>query len=76
MYERTSSEEIKKILASGKAIVVVGSRQVGKTTLHEAILSTKEYLLLDGDDPTTRTLLTNPNTEQIRIIIGKHKVQG
>jgi len=75
MYARTLSEEIKKRLGSGKAIVV-GSRQVGKTTLHEAILSTKEYVLLDGDDPTTRTLLTNPNTEQIRIIIRKHKVQG
>ncbi|MCK9450519.1 MAG: ATP-binding protein [Bacteroidales bacterium] len=73
MYARTLSVEIKKRLGSGKAIVVVGSRQVGKTTLLESILSSQEYLLLDGDDPTTRTLLTKPNTEQIRMIIGKHK---
>ena len=33
----------------------------------------KNYLLLDGDDPKTRTLLTEPNTEQIRTILGKYK---
>lgn len=60
-------------IGSGKAIIVIGPRQVGKTTLVESILKTKDYLLLDGDDPKTRTLLTSPNTEQIRSIIGKHK---
>jgi hypothetical protein len=32
-----------------------------------------EYLILDGDDPKTRTLLTEPNTEEIRTILGKYK---
>ena len=31
------------------------------------------YLFLDGDDPTVRNLLTNPNTEQLKSIIGKNK---
>jgi len=48
MYARTLSKEIKKRLGSGKAIIVVGSRQVEKIALLEDILSTKEYLLLDG----------------------------
>ena len=39
----------------------------------ETLLNSKDYLLLDGDDPTTRTILTEPNTEQIRTILGKHK---
>lgn len=73
MYSRTITDKIKNKLDSGKAIVVIGPRQVGKTTLIESILESKDYLLLNGDDPKTRTLLTVPNTEQIRTIIGKHK---
>ena len=73
MYSRYLTKKIEKRIGSGKAIVVIGPRQVGKTTLIELILETKDYLLLDGDDPKTRTLLTEPNTEQIRTILGKYK---
>jgi uncharacterized protein len=73
MYSRYLRERIEKRLGSGKAIVVTGPRQVGKTTLIESILASKDYLLLDGDDPKTRTILTEPNTEQIRTILGKYK---
>ncbi|MBS4057659.1 MAG: ATP-binding protein [Bacteroidales bacterium] len=73
MYSRYLREKIERRLGSGKAIVVIGPRQVGKTTLIESILESKDYLLLDGDDPKTRTLLTQPNTEQIRAILGKYK---
>lgn len=73
MYIRTLGEKIEKKIGTGKAIVLTGPRQVGKTTLIESILKTKEYLFLDGDDPKTRTLLTNPNTEQLRSIIGNYR---
>lgn len=73
MYSRYLREKIERRLGSGKAIVVIGPRQVGKTTLIESILETKDYLLLNGDDPKTRSLLTKPNTEQIRTILGKYK---
>ena len=73
MYSRYLREKIESRLGSGKAIVVIGPRQVGKTTLIESILEIKDYLLLDGDDPKTRTILTGPNTEQIRTILGKYK---
>ena len=73
MYSRSISDKIKSRVDSGKAIVVIGPRQVGKTTLVEKILESKDYLLLDCDDPKTRTLLTEPNTEQIRSILGKYK---
>lgn len=73
MYSRYLRERIENRLGSGKAIIVIGPRQVGKTTLIESILESKAYLLLDGDDPKTRTLLTEPNTEQIRAILGKYK---
>ena len=70
MYSRYLSKKIKNRIDSGKAIIVTGPRQVGKTTLIESILESKDYLLLNGDDPKTRTLLTEPNTEQIRRILG------
>ena len=53
--------------------MVVGARQVGKTTLLKTILQVKEYLFLDADDPTIRSLLSNPNTEQIRTLLGDSK---
>ncbi len=73
MYKRYLKEEIEKRIGTGKAIVVMGPRQVGKTTLIETILQDKDYLLLDGDDTKTRSLLSEPNTEQIRSILGKHR---
>ncbi len=35
-------------LHKGKVIVLIGPRQVGKTTLINFILKDKEYLFLDG----------------------------
>jgi len=72
MYSRTLENIVKEKIGSGKAIVVIGARQVGKTTLIKKILSQKKFLFLDADDPTVRTLLTNPNTEQIRVLLGKN----
>jgi len=73
MYSRLLRDKIINRIGLGKAIIVIGPRQVGKTTLIESILDSKDYLLLDGDDPKTRTLLTEPNTEEIRSIIGNYK---
>ena len=73
MYERYLKEIIIKRINSGKAIIIIGPRQVGKTTLIREVLKDHDYLFLDGDDPKTRTLLNQPNTEEIRRIVGKHK---
>lgn len=73
MYSRYLSDLIRKRIGSGKAIIVIGPRQVGKTTLIESILKNEHYLLLNGDDPKTRTILTDANTEEIRAILGKYK---
>ncbi|RLD57290.1 MAG: ATPase [Bacteroidetes bacterium] len=73
MFSRNLEKTIKDKINSGKAIVVVGARQVGKTTLIKKILKEIDYLFLDADDPTTRNLLSNPNTEQIRTIIADNK---
>ncbi len=74
MITRTITAKIQSKLGKGKAIILLGPRQVGKTTLIQKILSDKEHLFLDADDPTIRALLTNPNTAQLRSIIGTEKI--
>lgn len=74
MIKRITQEKISAKLGKGKALIIVGPRQVGKTTLIKTILEKRKYLFLDGDDPTVRNLLTNPNTEQLKNIIGKNKI--
>jgi len=74
MYIRTLENIISKKLNRGKAIIVVGARQVGKTTLIKKILEKKEYLFLDADDPTVRNLLSNANTEKLKSLIHKNKI--
>lgn len=60
-------------LHKGKVIVLIGPRQVGKTTLINSILKDKEYLFLDGDDNTVAETLANANTEILKSIIGNYK---
>jgi len=74
MINRVLQPKIIAKLGKGKAIILVGPRQVGKTTLIESILEKQQYLFLDGDDPTVRNLLANPNTEQLKSIIGKNNI--
>lgn len=73
MFARTIENTIKDKIDRGKAIIVVGARQVGKTTLLQSLLKDKEFLFLDADDPSTRSLLQSPTTEQIRTILGQYK---
>lgn len=74
MLKRHLDAVLKSKINRGKAILLVGARQVGKTTLIKSVLEKSDYLFLDGDDPTVRNLLSGPNTEQIRTIIGDSKI--
>lgn len=76
MITRQLESQIKKRLYGGKAIVLTGPRQVGKTTLFKKIINDEENKVqfFDGDDPTVRRILDEPNTEQIRQMIGDAKI--
>jgi predicted AAA+ superfamily ATPase len=74
MYSRLLKDKIAAKFGRGKAIMLIGPRQVGKTTLIKEIIEDQEFLFLDGDDPEVRKLMTLPNTEKLRSIIGTAKV--
>lgn len=75
MIQRTLKEVVERQLYKGKAIVLVGARQVGKTTLlnlwaHE---SEQPVLMLNCDETEARTVLENTNVAKLKILIGNHK---
>lgn len=72
-FLRIIHSQIENKLGNGKAIVLVGPRQVGKTTLIQEILKSKDFLFLNGDDPTVRQVLNSPNTKELQNIIGEKK---
>lgn len=74
MYPRILEKTIREQIGRKRGVILMGARQVGKTTLIKKILEGKDYLFLDGDDPTVRSLFSSPNTEQIRSIVGDHKL--
>ena len=75
MINRKIEQIITKKMFAGKAIIVIGARQIGKTTSILHLINKQEnVLILDGDDSFVRNLLNEPSTEQIRNIIGNHRI--
>ena len=76
MIQREIQTVIEQKLFKGKAIILTGPRQVGKTTLLQQIASSVDthVLTLNCDEPEPRSLLTNTNVQKLRTIIGKHKL--
>lgn len=74
MIARTIEKTLKQRMGSGKAIIISGPRQVGKTTLIQNLLQSKSYLFLDGDNAAVRNQLNNPTTEMLRSIISQYEI--
>ena len=76
MIKRKLKEIVKQQLFRGKAIIIVGPRQVGKTTLLDELVrqSDKRVLSLNCDEPEVQTMLTNTNVAKLRTIIGNHEL--
>ena len=75
MIERILTEKIKAKLGTGKAILLMGPRQVGKTTLLNNLFADKDDLLfLNGDEIDVRELFANMSSTRLKAIIGNKKV--
>ncbi len=71
---RTIQHSILQRLEDRKAIIVMGARQVGKTTLLHQLISDSDAIWLTGDDAPTRTLLSDIGIERLKALIGNRKV--
>lgn len=77
MYNRIISKQIKDNFFKGKAIIIVGPRQVGKTTLSLEIIkkyNKKDIIKFNCDNPGDRETLDNRDIEFLTKIIGKAKI--
>lgn len=76
LIKRMLENLIKKRLFKGKAILIYGPRQSGKTTLVKQVMkdSGKASMLLNGDEPDVRELLNGINSTRMKAVFGKNKL--
>jgi len=74
--KRRLQQELEKRLFHGKALIITGARQVGKSTLlREVANATNEpVLFLDCDEPDVRNTLRSINTSELKTLIGNNRV--
>jgi len=73
---RQITKEIQNDCFKGKVILLLGARQIGKSTLIKMLSFSKEIetLWLDGENADVHLLLQNANSERLKQIAGNHKV--
>lgn len=75
MIGRFLSETIKNKLFKGKVIILLGARQVGKTTLLKEVLTKNEGVLwLNGDEMQVQNLFNNASADRLLSEFGNHKI--
>ncbi|HRG08202.1 MAG TPA: ATP-binding protein [Cyclobacteriaceae bacterium] len=74
MIKRLIHDQINANLFSGKAIILLGPRQVGKTTLLKNLASGHPVLWLNADEPDVRSVLNQATSTALRNMIGKNKI--
>ena len=74
MIERALEGLIRAKLGSGKAVIVMGARQVGKTTLLKRIFSDDgDVLWLNGDERDVQELFLNSSSTRLKAYFGKKR---
>jgi len=60
----------------GKAILLFGPRQAGKSTLIETVLksSNQTWIYFNGDEVDTREILSDTTSSKLKILFGDHKI--
>lgn len=75
MIGRFLYKTIEDKLFKGKVIVLIGARQVGKTTLLKQMLRERENVLwLNGDEMQTQTLFENASADRLLAEFGDSKI--
>ncbi len=76
LIKRKLQSLIEQKMGGRKAILLIGARQVGKSTLFKQIIENKNesLLQLNCDEPEIRDMLTNTNTQELGMMIGRHQL--
>jgi predicted AAA+ superfamily ATPase len=76
MVSRSQIDYAKSRLFKGKALLVFGPRQVGKTTFVQNLIAdlNKKILSLNGDESDVLVLFENPNVTKLKSIIGDNEI--
>jgi predicted AAA+ superfamily ATPase len=75
MYKRIVSKTIKKWLSGDEIIILYGARQVGKTTLLENLVKTKENAIIYNCELNTiAEILESKNLTQIKLLLENYKI--
>ena len=74
MIYRRQIADLQRRMGQGKALILLGARQVGKTTTVRMLLEDRshEVLWLNGDEPDVRALLADATSARLRNMIGRH----
>ncbi len=74
MIRRQQKEQTEALLDRRKAIIIMGARQVGKSTLLKDVFAHKENVMwLNGDDIDVQQLFANMTSTRIRALLGNSK---
>lgn len=76
MIRREQTDYANARLFKGKAMLVFGPRQVGKTTFVQNLIAdlNKKTLFLNGDESDVLVLFENPNVTKLKNIIGNNEI--
>jgi uncharacterized protein len=75
MVSRIAGELIEKWMFRGKALVLTGARQVGKTTLLQSIFQNEKGLLwLNADEAQVRERLSELSLANLKQVLGNHRI--
>ena len=75
MIERILEKQILAKINKKKAIILMGPRQVGKTTLLKSLFEkSTEIIWLNGDEPDIQSIFENISSKRLEAIIGNKKM--
>lgn len=75
MIARRLEQNIQSLLEAKKAIIIMGARQVGKSTLlHQMLGARQDVLWMNGDELDIQELFSNMTSTRIRAILGSKRL--
>lgn len=76
MITRKLQNVIESHMHQNKAIILIGARQVGKSTLFKQVVykGSESVLWLNCDEPEVKEMLHDINTNELRQLIGNNKI--